>query len=445
MTFMAAVVLAAGKGTRMVSDTPKVLHTLLGKPMLEYVLDAAQQAGVSRQVAVIGNGAEQVRQFFGQRCAYALQEPQLGTGHAVMQALPCLAPEITSLLVLCGDTPLLTGQTLSALKQYFADSKAACTIMTTKLEHPGAYGRIIRDGNEEVSKIVEAKDAAPQELQINEINSGVYCFDRKALEQVIGSLQANNNQGEYYLTDAVAAIKALGHTVNAFLCSDPLEISGVNDRVQLAQAAKVLRQRKNRQLMLSGVTIVDPETAYIDQDVQIGRDTVIEPQVQISGKSQIGANCQIGPMVKIVDSQVGDACAVGPFAYLRPGTQLGNRVKAGHFVEIKKSVIGDGSKVPHLSYIGDAELGQNINIGCGSITCNYDGVHKYKTEIGDGAFIGSNTNFIAPVKIGRNCTVAAGSTINMDVPDDALAIARAKQSNIENWAGKKQKTEKNNS
>ncbi|MEG2212962.1 MAG: DapH/DapD/GlmU-related protein, partial [Clostridiales bacterium] len=244
------------------------------------------------------------------------------------------------------------------------------------------------------------------------------------------------------LTDAVAALREQGEKVSAFVCADQQQISGVNDRSQLAEAARVLQLRKNRQLMLSGVTIVDPQTTYIDSMVTVGLDTVIEPQSYICGNSRIGTNCQIGPMVKIVDSLVGDGGVIGPFAYLRPGTKLGARVKAGHFVEIKNSVVGDGSKVPHLSYIGDAEIGQNVNIGCGVITCNYDGVDKHKTEIGDGAFIGSNSNFIAPVKVGSNCTVAAGSTLTANVPDDALAIARAYQCNIENWAGKNKNSKK---
>ncbi|MEG1661101.1 MAG: bifunctional UDP-N-acetylglucosamine diphosphorylase/glucosamine-1-phosphate N-acetyltransferase GlmU, partial [Clostridiales bacterium] len=306
----------------------------------------------------------------------------------------------------------------------------------------GSYGRIIRNTAGDVQKIVEARDADEYELAISEVNSGVYCFDRNALQQIIGEIKTNNDQEEYYLTDAVAALREQGEKVSAFVCADQQQISGVNDRSQLAEAARVLQLRKNRQLMLSGVTIVDPQTTYIDSMVTVGLDTVIEPQSYICGNSRIGTNCQIGPMVKIVDSLVGDGGVIGPFAYLRPGTKLGARVKAGHFVEIKNSVVGDGSKVPHLSYIGDAEIGQNVNIGCGVITCNYDGVDKHKTEIGDGAFIGSNSNFIAPVKVGSNCTVAAGSTLTANVPDDALAIARAYQCNIENWAGKNKNSKK---
>ncbi|MCR4962686.1 MAG: bifunctional UDP-N-acetylglucosamine diphosphorylase/glucosamine-1-phosphate N-acetyltransferase GlmU [Firmicutes bacterium] len=442
MKEMAAIVLAAGKGTRMVSAKPKVLHELLGKPMIDYVLQALRGAEVSRVVTVIGSGAEEVREHLGDACSFALQEPQLGTGHAVMQGLPCLGPEVETVMVVCGDTPLLTKETLQGLKTHFEESRSSCTVLTAVLDDPAAYGRILRDDSGALLGVVEARDASPRQLAIQEINSGVYCFVKKDLEEAIGSLTTGNQQGEYYLTDTIAVLRNAGKKTTAFCCGDPAEIQGVNDRCQLAEAEGLLRARKNRQLMLSGVTLVDPDTVYIDAGVEVGMDTVIGPSVYIGGASRVGSGCQIGPWVKIVDSQVGDGVSVGPFAYLRPGTVLADHSKAGHFVEIKNSQIGAGSKVPHLSYIGDAELGENVNVGCGTITCNYDGVAKYRTKIGDGTFIGSNSNFIAPVEVGNRCTIGAGSTITADVPDGSLAIARSTQRIIENWAGKRKKTAK---
>lgn len=434
MTGITAIVLAAGKGTRMNSCLPKVLHKAMGKTLICHVLDAVKQAGLANVILVVGHGADEVEAALGNEYCYAIQEPQLGTGHAVQQAVPLLSDDDSAVMVLCGDTPLLTSNTISNLYNYFKQSGADCTVMTALLDNPGYYGRIIRDKNGYLDRIVEARDANADQLAVSEINSGVYCFNKKALLEVINNISNENMQGEYYLTDAISAIKQQGGLINAFICTDPVEISGVNDRCQLAAAAKVLQMRINKQLMLSGVTINDPQSVYIESGVTVGVDTVIESQVYITGESNIGSACTIGPMVKISDSKVADGCVIGPFTYLRPGTVLGRNVKAGHFVEIKKSTIGDGSKVPHLSYIGDSIIGSGVNIGCGTITCNYDGVNKHSTEIGDDVFIGSNTNFIAPVKIGNKSTVAAGSTITEDVPDKSLAIARARQKNIIGWA-----------
>ena len=433
MEQLAAVILAAGKGTRMRSDLPKVLHPIAGQPLVQYVVNAAKAGGASTLCLVVGCGAEQVQQQLGEAYLYAVQEQQKGTGHALQTALSAFPQLPQALLVLCGDTPLLRGETLEKMIHQFQQEQVACTVMTTYLSEGGNYGRIIRDVDGQISGIVEARDATPEQLAVREINSGVYCFRTGPLLEVIRELQPNNDQGELYLTDVVSALRSRGQRVTGFCCGDPQEILGVNDRVQLAEAGAILRRRINQAWMLSGVTLVDPETAYIDATVAIGRDTVIEPQVYLQGNTTIGKGCTIGPAVKIVDSQIGDTCTVGPFAYLRPGTVLAARVKAGHFVEIKKSMIGQGSKVPHLSYIGDAVIGEGVNIGCGTITCNYDGVHKHKTVIEDQAFIGSNTNLVPPVTVGRRSTVAAGSTVTEDVPPDSLAVARGRQRNVEGW------------
>ena len=443
MRQMTAVILAAGQGTRMNSDKPKVLHEAMHKPLVKHVIAAVHHADIEDICIVVGHGAEAVKQALGEGYLYALQEQQLGTGHALMQALPIL-PSGDSIMVLCGDTPLLTEHTLRKLHEYFDATEAACTIMSTILPDGGSYGRIIRDANGNVEAIVEAKDASPEQLDIDEINSGVYCFDRAALTSVIDKLTPNNAQGEYYLTDIISELRAIGERVNAYICQNAEEIMGVNDRYQLYQASEILRQRKNMALMLSGVTMLDPSTVYIDDSVEISPDCVIEPQVYIEGACRIGSGCHIGPSVKINNSVIGENCEIGPFCYLRPGTVLEDGSKAGHFVEIKKSRIGHGSKVPHLSYIGDADIGAGVNIGCGTITCNYDGKNKYSTTIEDEAFIGCNTNLVAPVTVGHRSTVAAGSTITEDVPEDSLAIARGRQRNVKGWTEKKDPRYKNN-
>lgn len=437
MKDFAAVILAAGKGTRMKSELPKVLHQMAGQSLVEYAVEAARAAGASRICLVVGHGAEQVQECLGPDYLYAIQSQQLGTGHALQTALPAFSPLPEALLVLCGDTPLLRGETLRALAQQFFAEEADCTVMSAVLPEGGNYGRILRDEDGQVQGIVEARDSSPEQLAIREINSGVYCFRSSALLEVIGELRPNNDQGELYLTDVLASLRQRGRRVTAFVCPDADEILGVNDRAQLAELTALMRRRINRRWMLSGVTMVDPETAYIDAKVEIGPDTVLEPQVYLHGSTKIGAACKVGPGVKVVDSQVGDGCILGPFTYLRPGTILEEKVKAGHFVEIKKSHIGKGSKVPHLSYIGDAIIGEGVNIGCGTITCNYDGVHKHTTVIEDQAFIGSNTNLVPPVTVGKRATVAAGSTITMDVPAEALGVARGQQRNIEGWALKR--------
>ncbi|GAW29854.1 MULTISPECIES: bifunctional UDP-N-acetylglucosamine diphosphorylase/glucosamine-1-phosphate N-acetyltransferase GlmU [unclassified Carboxydocella] len=450
MEGLAAVILAAGKGTRMKSRLPKVLHPVGGQPMVSHVMAACRTAGAQPVVLVIGHGAEQVQATLGPEQIYVEQKEQLGTGHAVMQAETVLRDFEGDILVVCGDTPLLRGETLAALAQYHRQQEAVATVLTMTLANPTGYGRIIRDEQGQVAAIVEEKDATPEQKAIREVNSGTYCFQAQALFAALQQITPNNAQGEYYLTDVLAIFRQQGQKVAAWQLSDDTEVMGINDRVALAEANRLFRERINRQQMLAGVTILDPATTYIEAEVKIGADTVIYPNTHLTGKTTIGAGCQIGPDTKIMDSQIGDGveiqfsvvlqaeigndCTIGPFAYLRPGTHLAAGVKVGDFVEIKNAVIGQGSKVPHLSYIGDAEIGSGVNIGAGTITCNYDGYKKSKTIIGDGAFIGSNSNLVAPVTIGAGSLVAAGSTIVKDVPADALGVARAPQKNREGWA-----------
>ena len=457
MARLTAVILAAGKGTRMVSDLAKVLHKVNGRPMLSYVIDAACNAGANDILLVVGHGAKQVKDTYGESCLYCQQMPQLGTGHALQVALPYLPEDSEDIMVICGDTPVISAETLSDFYSFYKKSRVSATVLSAELANPTGYGRIVRGADGNVQRIVEQRDASEQEKQIKEINTGAYCFRLHDVAQVIADLKPNNAQGEYYLTDVIPALAAAGKSVNSQIMTDSKEFFGVNDRLQLAQAAKILRQRKCRQLMLAGVSIIDPKTTYIEDSVKIGPDTVVEPNVIIRGATVIGQSCFIGKDCDITDSvigagsslkkavlweaQTGQNCNIGPFAYLRPGTVLSDNVKVGDFVEIKKSQIGTGSKVPHLSYIGDATVGEKVNIGCGTITCNYDGYHKYPTEISDGVFIGSNSNLVAPVKIGKNATVAAGSTITEEVPEESLGIARGRQANKQGWSEKKRKKE----
>ncbi|MDD2497239.1 MAG: bifunctional UDP-N-acetylglucosamine diphosphorylase/glucosamine-1-phosphate N-acetyltransferase GlmU [Desulfitobacteriaceae bacterium] len=454
MPFVTALILAAGKGTRMKSDLPKVLHKVGGKPMVEHVLDAVRKAGIEKAVTVVGHEADKVKNALGDKTEYVIQEQQLGTGHAVMAALPAIKESKGTVLIACGDTPLITKDTFDKLLKAHFTSGSVCTILSAKITNPFGYGRIIRNPDTSVDRIVEQKDALPHELAVDEINTGTYCFDLKWLKEAINKLTVNNAQGEYYLTDTVAFFVSQGLKVNAFIVEDYQETLGINSRVQLAEAEKVLRMRKAIQLMERGVTVVDPQSTFIDAEVEINPDTVIEPFTFIRGKTRIGSRCTIGPFSDIsdcqildnayvnrsviIESMVGENCTIGPFAYLRPGTRLVERVKVGDFVEIKNSVIGEGSKVPHLSYVGDAQVGRNVNIGCGTITCNYDGKKKHPTKIDDGAFIGSNTNLVAPAEVGEGAVIGAGSTITKKVPDYALAVGRAKQVNISEWATKKE-------
>ncbi|MGF7184167.1 bifunctional UDP-N-acetylglucosamine pyrophosphorylase/glucosamine-1-phosphate N-acetyltransferase [Desulfitispora alkaliphila] len=449
---VSAVILAAGKGTRMNSKLAKVLHKLNGKTMVQYVIDACSGAGVEQVVLVVGHQRDAVKSELGESVDYAVQEQQLGTGHAVMEAAPQLKSSNGTVLVLCGDTPLLTEASLSKLIKSHQESGSKATVLTCDFENPTGYGRVIRNAQGQVSKIVEEKDASDQEKKVTEINSGTYCFNQEMLNYALNKITPANAQGEYYLPDVIEVLVSKGDFVSAVKLENVEEIMGINNRVQLAEASAVLRQRKLNKLMEAGVTIVDPNSTYIEELVEVGPDTIIEPNVVIKGKTNIGSECNLGPNTRIEDSaigeqtnidtsvvlraKIGDRALIGPFAYVRPETVLEDEVKIGDFVEVKKSHIGKGSKVPHHSYIGDAIIGKSVNIGAGTITCNYDGYEKYKTEVEDGAFIGSNTNLVAPVKVGKKATVGAGSTITKDVPDNSLSVARSKQKNIENWSKK---------
>ena len=452
MENVSAVILAAGRGTRMKSKLPKVLHIINGKPMVKYAVEACMGVGIDRPLLIIGDGRELVRSVIGDGVDYAEQLVQLGTGHAVQVALSSL-PKSGSLLVLCGDTPLLRTSTLELFLRRHVEESAACTLLSAVIEDPAGYGRICRDAGGNIVRIAEQKDASAEERAIKEINTGVYCFDIRTLRRVIGKLKNDNAQGEYYLTDVPALIRAEGEKLSSLILEGGIsEVMGVNDREQMAVAAAILRERKLRQLMLQGVTIVNPASVCIEDSVTIGADTVIEPNTILRGCTAIGEDCLIGPASDISDSVIGNGSTVaysvltgvraaanaviGPFSYMRPGTELAENVKVGGFVETKKAIVGMGSKIPHLSYVGDTVIGANVNVGCGTITCNYDGYDKYKTVIGDEVFIGSNVNQIAPVTIGDRAFVAAGSTISEDVPEGALGVGRSKQRNIDGWADK---------
>ena len=447
-----AIILAAGQGTRMKSSLPKVLHKAAGKPLVQWVIDALQEAGVEEKIAVLGHGGDLVEEALRGQVKTAWQREQLGTGHAVMQAAPLLPASGKTVLVLCGDTPLLTADTLQKLLEQHAEEQNAVTILTAVTEEPFGYGRIVRtDGA--IQAIVEQKDATAEQQLIKEINTGTYCFDQQFLQENLAKLTTNNAQNEYYLTDLIGLAVEQGKKLGGYIMADFSESLGVNQRVQLAQAEQILRQRKCREVMLAGVTLIDPAQTYIDADVEIGRDTIIYPGTLISGKTVIGSGNIIGCNCRIVDSvlgddneiqqsvlteaQVGNECKIGPFAYLRPGASLADKVKIGDFVEVKKAQVGEGSKIPHLSYVGDATVGAGVNIGCGTITCNYDGVNKYQTVIEDHAFIGSNTNLVAPVTVGEGATVGAGSTITRNVPSASLALTRPELKVKENWSKKK--------
>jgi len=450
---LAAVILAAGKGTRMKSQRPKVVHEVCGRPMVEHVLRAVRGAGAQEIITVVGFGGEQVAALVREQSRVVFQREQLGTAHALLQAKEALAGFDGDILVVCGDTPLITPETLHLLVSVHKRECAAATVLTARLDDPTGYGRVIRDASGRVRRIVEQKDAGADELAVNEINTGMYCFAAQGLFETLAAVKPENAQGEYYLTDVIEACVRAGRPVAACPAPRVEEIRGINDRRQLAGAEKILRRRILDDLMLAGVTIVDPATTFVDAGVEVGPDTIIYPFTFIEGRSVIGGGCRIGPGTQLVDVKVGDGariwnsivcdseieaqCQIGPFAYIRPGCRLERGVKVGDFVELKKAVIGEGSKVPHLSYVGDAAVGRGVNIGAGTITCNYDGRKKWPTEIGDGAFIGSNTNLVAPVKVGAGAVTGAGSTITRDVPPGALGVARGHQRNIEKWAERK--------
>ncbi|MBP2645538.1 MAG: Bifunctional protein glmU [Firmicutes bacterium] len=452
MAGFVAIVLAAGKGTRMKSALPKVLHEVGGKPMVNHVLESAKASGAIRNILVIGFGKEKVREVIGNEAEYAVQEEQLGTGHAVLTAQELLADYTGTVMVLCGDTPLLEDRVLAKLLQEHQSAGASATVLTAMMPDPTGYGRVIRDGKGRVRKIVEQKDASPEELLVREINTGIYCFESKALFASLNGITCDNAQGEYYLTDVIGMLVGKEEKVWAVTADDHQQTMGVNSRAQMAEAESILRKRKLARLMDDGVTIMDPNSTFIDGEVSIAPDVVIYPFTWLEGKTSIGTGSVIGPNVRLTDTvvgenvtmhftyghecQVGDSVTVGPYVHLRPGTVLAERVKIGNFVEVKNTNVGIGSKIPHLSYVGDTDMGAGVNIGSGTITVNYDGTHKHRTIIEDNAFIGCNSNLVAPVTVGQGAYIAAGSTITKDVPSDALGVARSRQNNIADWTKK---------
>lgn len=450
----AALVLAAGEGTRMRSGLPKVAHRVLGVPMVSLVLAAAREAGIERIVVVTGHGADVVRQLIPEETCIT-QEQQLGTGHAVMCGMDALEGLEGSLLVLSGDSPLITPETLRRLVEAREAAGAAVAVLTTRMRDPFGYGRIVRAGDGSLARIVEQKDLAPGQEAIDEVNTGTYCFDATALSAHLHKLTSENAQGEYYLTDMIGHLRDEGLGVVDVITEDPTETLGVNSRVQLAEATKVLQRRINRRHMLAGVTMTDPDLVWIAPGVTLGRDVVLEPMTFLMGATNVADGAIVGPNSRLTDTQVaagavvdsavcigariGPQASVGPMAYLRPGAVLERGAKAGTYVEVKNSTIGEGSKVPHLSYMGDATIGAGANVGAGSITCNYDGVHKNPTFIGDGAFIGSDTMLVAPVRIGARAVTGAGSVITHDVPDGALALERGEQREIDGYSDRRDK------
>ena len=420
-----SVVMAAGKGTRMKTNKSKVVHKIYGRELVNRVIDTAEKVGSDEIICIVGHQKESVMDAIGNRAKFAIQEDLLGTGHALMQAVPYLEGKRGKVLILYGDVPLIREETLRALIKRSEDNSEYATVITAMYDNPTGYGRIIRDVDGRVIEIVEEKDATEEQRKIKEINSGIYCFDIEELLEAIKEIKPNNAQGEYYLTDVIKIMSEKGLKTGALIVEDNTEILGVNDRIQLELLTRVLRMRINMEHMREGVTIEDSNCTYIYDDVKIGKDTVIHPNTTIKSGVVIGENCEIGPN-----------------AYIREGCVLDDNVKIGSFVEIKKTKVGKGSKVPHLSYIGDCEIGKNVNIGCGTITCNYDGAEKHKTKIGDDSFIGSNVNLVAPVNIGKNVVIAAGSTITEDVPSNALSIARERQINKEDWSLTHKKTKK---
>lgn len=453
--YKCAIILAAGEGKRMKSNTPKVLHKVCGKEMINHVIDNIRKSGVEEVSVVIGKGADKVRKGTESRnIFYSVQEEQLGTGHAVMCAEEFLKGKKGSVAIFVGDGPLITEETVTKLTKYHEEQKCSATILTSIMSDPLKYGRIIRNSQGEVEKIVEFKDCNEEEVKVNEINSGMYCFDIDILLNTLGKLNNNNNQGEYYLTDVIEIFKNEGKKVGA-IAVDVEEITAVNSKAELSVANDIMRSRINRNHMDNGVIIMDPRSTYIECDVIIGQDTVVYPGNIIEGTTVVGENCVlysnnritnsiIGDDVTVensvvLNSKIGNNTTVGPFAYIRPETTIGDNARIGDFVEIKKSSIGDGTKVSHLTYIGDAEVGEKCNFGCGTVVVNYDGKAKYKTTIGNNVFIGCNTNLVSPVEVENNTYIAAGSTITEKIPEGSLAIARARQINKENWVYDKNK------
>lgn len=450
--YKCSLILAAGQGKRIKSNTPKVLHKVCGKEMVNHVIDTMRAAGLKDVNVIIGKGSEMVKAATASReVTYSLQEEQLGTGHAVLCAVDFLKGKQGTVAIFTGDAPLVRAETAEELIKLHEAQGNSATLLSSIIEKPQGYGRIVREG-EEVLKIVEHKDCSEEELKIKEINAGMYCFDIEELLSSLNKLSNDNAQGEYYLTDVIGILKANNKKVGA-LPVDFEETIGVNSRGELASVEKILRDRINKKHMDNGVTLIDPSTTYISSEVEIGQDTIIYPNNVIEGNTVIGSDCVLYPNSRILDSiieegvtiqasvilesKIGEGTTVGPFAYIRPESVIGKKARIGDFVEIKKSTIGDKTKVSHLTYIGDAEVGKDCNFGCGTVVVNYDGTHKFKTKIGDNVFVGCNTNLVSPVEVEDYSYIAAGSTITQQVPEGSLAIARAKQVNIEGWVEKK--------
>ena len=449
-----ALILAAGQGTRMKSNELKVLHKVFDKALVEYPIAAAQYVGVDEICIIIGHKAENIKAKLGDSMTYVLQKEQLGTGHAVMQAKEFIQ-DADEVLILCGDTPLITGETLNEMLEFHRSKQNALTVLSAIMDNPTGYGRIVRDEKGCLLKIVEQKDANEEEQKIKEINGGIYVFDGKLLNYALSKITNQNAQNEYYLTDTIEVLRNEGHLVDAVATKEKDDIAGVNSRAQLAEVTAVMKKRINAKHMANGVTIIDPLSTYISPDVIIGKDTIIEPGCMLEGKTVIGEGCRIGYNSKlkdatlkdnvdveisvILESSVDEGTHVGPFAYIRPNSCIGKNIKVGDFVEIKNANIGDGTKISHLTYVGDADVGKNVNFGCGTVIVNYDGQKKHRTTIGDNAFIGCNTNLVSPVTVEDNAYTAAGSTITDTVPKNSLAIARARQENKPEWVTKKRK------
>lgn len=447
-----AIVLAAGQGTRMKSELYKVMHPILGKPMVEYVIDAARGASMDEVIAITGMGAEVVEDHLGDKCKFAFQSEQLGTAHATQQAEELLGDLEGTTVVLAGDTPLIESDTLNRLIETHEKSGAKATVLTAIAPDPTSYGRVIRDEDGSVLKIVEDKDASEKERKVKEINTGTYCFDNRTLFEKLQLVGNDNAQGEYYLPDVIEILKLEQEMVAAYTLEDFDEALGINTRLALSEAEQLMKKRINKKHMLNGVTFVDPEIAYVEPDVEIGPDTTIEPNVYLKGNTKIASHVFLGMGTEIIDSTVdeyaeikqsiidqstvGPKVTIGPFAHLRPGSHLLEGSHVGNFVEIKNATLGKFSKAGHHAYIGDADVGEHVNIGCGVIFSNFDGVNKHHISVGDYSFIGSNSNLIAPVTLEAESYIAAGSTINLDVPSKALAIARARQVNKEGYAEK---------
>lgn len=450
-----AIILAAGEGTRMKSKTPKVLHKIVGKSMVEHVIDAADEVGCTRKVVVVGSGREQVETYLSKLdVTFVHQAERLGSGHAVMVAEQEIHNE-EDVLILCGDTPLIQGKTLQRLIDTHRTQDNACTVLTAELEDPFGYGRIVRDAKGNVLKIVEQKDADEATKAIKEINSGIYCFKGNLLKQYLSKIENNNSQKEYYLTDMLELLNLAGYNVGTAVVEDFDDLRGVNSRVQLSESEAIFKKRINDYWMREGVTMIDPAQTYIGKDVKIGRDTILYPGTSLLGKTIVGEDCHIGPNAHLEDMTIADEVtikestlsnssvdsrtSVGPYAYVRPGSKIGTDAKIGDFVEVKNATIGNGTKISHLTYVGDAEVGERVNLGCGVVFVNYDGKNKFRTVVEDDSFVGCNVNLVSPVTVGKGAYVAAGSTITKDVPAGALGVARERQSNIEGWVERKGK------